>query len=101
VYLFPFVQSMPANRKEYIKRTDSLNVTVNRSLKVIAGLAEIEPFTFHIARHTFAYHLKKVVTNIAAIQDSLGHASSRTTEMYLKALDDEHLDTEMQKLYGK
>lgn len=100
-YLFPYVKEQPKDKKDYIKLIDVCNVIVNRNLKIVAGLAEIKPFTFHIARHSFAYHLKKVASSIASIQDSLGHSSSRTTEVYLKALDDEFLDSELQKLYGK
>jgi hypothetical protein len=39
--------------------------------------------------------------NLHVIKDALGHSESRTTEIYLKALDDERLDKEMDKLYGE
>jgi len=100
-FVFPYVKSVPASKKEYIKMIDVANVIVNRNLKIVAGLAEVIPFAFHIARHTFAYHMKKVTTNIGVIQDALGHSNSKITEAYLKALDDEFLDSEMEKLYGK
>lgn len=99
-YLFPYVKELPQDKRAYIKLVDVTNVIVNRNLKIVAGLAEIKPFTFHIARHTFAFHLKKVANNISVISDSLGHSSVRTTEIYLKALDDEFLDSELKKLYG-
>lgn len=101
-FLFPYVKQLPADKKKYIKMIDSLNVIVNRNLKTVAGLAEITiDLTFHIARHTFAFHLKKVASSIGVISDSLGHSNTRTTEIYLKALDDEFLDGELEKLYGK
>lgn len=100
-FLFPYVDQIPESKKAYIKLIDVANVMVNRNLKIVAGLAEIKPFTFHVARHSFAYHLKKVATSIGVISDSLGHSSSRTTEIYLKALDDEFLDSEISKVYGK
>lgn len=99
-FVFPYVTEIPDKKKDYIKMIDVANVNVNRNLKVVAGLAEIKPFTFHVARHSFAYHLKKIASSIGVISDSLGHSSSRTTEIYLKALDDEFLDTELKKLYG-
>lgn len=99
-YLFPYVKERPQGKKEYIKMIDVCNVIVNRNLKIVAGLAEIKVFTFHQARHSFAYHLKKVASSISVISDCLGHSSSRTTEIYLKALDDEYLDNELLKLYG-
>lgn len=101
-FLFPYVKKMPVGKKEYKGMIDSLNVIVNRNLKIVAQLAGISKLlTFHIARHTFAYHLKKKTDSMHVIQDSLGHSKSSTTEVYLKALDDEYLDKEMDKLYGE
>jgi integrase len=100
-YLFPYVKELPAGRKAYQKVIDSRNVIVNRNLKIVAQLAGITTaITFHIARHTFAWHLKNTSDNVHVIKDALGHSESRTTELYLKALDDERLDKEMDKLYG-
>jgi integrase len=101
-FLFPYIKDLPTGKKEYIKKIDSLNVIVNRNLKIVADLAGIEKaLTFHIARHTFATHLKKKTDSIHVIKDSLGHSRSSTTEQYLQALDDEHLDKDMDKLYGE
>lgn len=101
-FLFPYVKAMPVGKKEYKGMIDSLNVIVNRNLKIVAELAGItKTLTFHIARHTFAYHLKKKTDSIHVISDSLGHSKSSTTEVYLKALDDEYLDKELDKLYGE
>jgi integrase len=100
-FVFPYVKEIPEDKRQYIKLIDVYNVIVNRNLKVVAALAEIKPFTFHQARHSFAYHLKKVASSIGVIADSLGHSNTRTTEIYLKALDDEFLDKEIQKVYGK
>ena len=101
-FLFPFVKAMPAGKKEYKKVIDSLNAIVNRNLKIVAQLAGISKLlTFHIARHTFAFHLKKKTDSIHVISDSLGHSRSQTTEIYLQSLDDEYLDKELDKLYGE
>lgn len=101
-FLFPYIKELPSGRKEYLKVIDSRNVIVNRNLKVVAKLAGIQtPITFHIARHTFASHLKDTSDNIHVIKDALGHSDSRTTELYLKSLSDERLDKEMDKLYGE
>lgn len=101
-FIFPYVKAMPTGKKEYKKKIDSLNVVVNRNLKMVAQLAGItKDLTFHIARHTFAFHLKNKSDNIHVIKDSLGHSKSSTTEQYLQALDDERLDGEMDKLYGE
>jgi integrase len=100
-FVFPYVKYIPRDKKDYIKLVDSCNVIVNRNLKIVASLAELKPFSFHTARHSFAYHLKKVASSIGVISDSLGHSNTRTTEIYLKALDDSFLDAELEKLYGK
>lgn len=101
-FLFPYIKELPAGRKEYLKVIDSRNVIVNRNLKIVAQLAGITTnITFHIARHTFAWHLKNTTDNVHVIKDALGHSESRTTEIYLKALDDQRLDKEMDKLYGE
>jgi site-specific recombinase XerD len=102
VFLFPYIKELPVGKKDYIKKIDSLNVIVNRNLKIIVELAGIEKkIAFHIARHTFAWHLKKKTDSIHVIKDSLGHSKSHTTEIYLQSLDDEALDKEMDKLYGE
>lgn len=100
-FIFPYVNHTPKVEKERIKIVDTVNVIVNRNLKIVAGIARIEkPLTMHIARHSFAFHLKNVTENINIIQESLGHSSQRTTVKYLKDLDDQAIDKEMDKLYG-
>lgn len=84
----------------YNKMIDVLNVTVNRLLAEVCRQCEIPKVTFHIARHTFAHHMKKRTDKISVIQESLGHKDQKTTELYLDSLDDEHIDEEMRKLYG-
>lgn len=101
-FLFPYVKIIPAGKREYKKMIDSLNAVVNRYLKTIAEFAGVtKHLSFHIARHTFAFHLKKKTDSIHVIKDSLGHSRSDTTEVYLQVLDDEFLDMEMDKLYGE
>lgn len=83
-------------------RVGSENAMVNDNLKIVAALAGVTlALSFHHARHTLAFHLKQVSGNIGAIQDILGHSRSQITETYLKTLDDQYLDKELQKLYGK
>jgi site-specific recombinase XerD len=106
-FLFPYITSLPMaakgiDKKAYKKMLDSLNVIVNRNLKIVAELAGIKKkLSFHIFRHTLAFHLKKKTDSIHTIKDTLGHSNTRTTEIYLEALDDEHLDKELDKLYGE
>lgn len=47
---------------------------------------EFRPFTFHHLRHYYAVHYLKDGGNIYDLQHKLGHASIKTTELYLKFL---------------
>lgn len=99
--VFPFLKKIPDEPTAYLRAIDSNNVIVNRHLKVIAALCEIKiNLTFHIARHSLAYHLKDSSESIHVIKDVLGHSDTRTTEIYLQSLGDERLDVEMDKVYG-
>lgn len=101
-FVFPYITELKTDPEEYVSQIGTLNATVNRNLKKVAVLAGIKKrVSFHTARHTFAFHLKHTSDNIHVIKDALGHSDTRTTEIYLENLDDEVLDKEMDKLYGK
>ncbi len=79
----------------------SYNTICNRNLKLIASLCGIKlNLTFHISRHSFANNLKQIGTNINVIKDALGHSDVRITEVYLPSLDDEVIDSDMERLSG-
>lgn len=100
-FLFNLIEELPETRKEVIKVIGPKNTIINRNLKTVAALAGIDkPLTMHIARHSFAYHLKHTASSMLVLQDALGHSDSRITERYLKSLGDETLDKEMEKVYG-
>jgi site-specific recombinase XerD len=81
-------------------KVGSENAYLNNNLKDVALLAEVPvQLSFHLARHAFAYHMKKVSSSIYEISDALGHARTATTETYLKSLDDEHIDEVVSRLY--
>lgn len=101
-FVFPYIKEIPDDPESYLNMISSANASVNRDLKTVGRLAKISlPLTMHLARHSFAFHLKKTSDNINVISDALGHSDQRITQAYLKALEDDFLDGEMEKLYGK
>lgn len=74
-----------------LKKTGSVSGQyVNRILKDATKKAGIEKHvTSHILRHSFASYLVKHDTHVAVIQRLLGHASVKTTSVYLHVNQDD------------
>lgn len=74
-----------------LKKTGTVSVQyVNRMLKDACKKAGIEKHvTSHILRHSFASYLVKKDTHVAVIQRLLGHASVKTTSVYLHVNQDD------------
>lgn len=99
--IFGRVNGQFKNNREKKSKLGSENFMINRSLKIVAALAEIKiQLSMHHARHSLAFHLKKTTDSIHAIKDILGHSRTQITETYLQELDDESLDGELAKVYG-
>jgi integrase len=100
-FLFPILKEELDDAWQMKDKIASANTLVNKYLKVVAEFAEIkEHLTFHIARHTFAFHLKKNTNSIQVIKEAMGHSDYKTTEIYLNSLDDEAIDPDIAKVYG-
>lgn len=66
----------------------------NKGLKEIAGLCEIEEkLTSYVSRHSFATHAMLNNVPLQAISAMLGHSKLNTTQIYLKSLPNNVLDT--------
>ena len=64
---------------------------INKYMRKIAADLKIkQDFTFYAARHSFATVLKRQGRSTEEIQEFLGHASKKTTELYLGSFSDNH-----------
>ena len=62
---------------------------MNRFLKEIAALAEIEkPVTHKVGRHTFATIFLRKTKDIAALREILGHSDISETLVYAHVLEE-------------
>ena len=101
-YVFPFFEKEKdyTNKKFFENQVASKNSLVNTKIKEVAGQVEIEEnVSFHVARHSFAYHCLKEGKDVYTIKDLMGHADIRATMNYLKSLGTAHLDEEMTNIF--
>lgn len=95
-----FQKSSPELLIMLYNKIESQATMYNRALKSIAIKAEIKKnISSHIARHSFADIARKKVS-VYDIQKMLGHTSMKTTEAYLKSLDNEAMDKAMEKVFS-
>ncbi|MCR9171564.1 MAG: site-specific integrase [bacterium] len=88
--IFPFAYE---NTEKGRKRYEQHRKTVNGHLKQIAQLAKIdENLTTYYARHSWATIGKRNNLPITLISEALGHADTKTTEIYLSSFDNDTLD---------
>ncbi|NGP87575.1 site-specific integrase [Fodinibius halophilus] len=102
-YLFPILDTSKRLGDPIVFDRDKQSKTamINRDLKEIAELAEIEEnVTTHIARHSFANFARKKGMSLYSISKALAHSNLKTTEQYLNSFDEEMLDTEMEELFN-
>lgn len=71
----------------------------NKGLKKIAKLCNIEErITSYVSRHSFATHAMQRDIPLPAISSMLGHSKLSTTQIYLKSLPNEILDSYQEQL---
>ena len=101
-YVFPLLNTKRNldNRETLVNELGSKNAYVNKELNNLRKKADIpKRVSFHTARHSYADIARKKGTDLHAISNSLGHASLKTTQGYLKALDNETTDKKVQSVY--
>jgi len=100
-YIFPLLKKKHIDGFELRREISSRNVIVNKNLKKIATLANVESnLSFHVSRHSFSQYALKKGLDIYTISKALGHSDIKVTQAYLADFDEELVDKSMNKLFG-
>ena len=92
-YIFPILYKRHTSIRSKRDRRMKILKRVNQDLKAISKKAEIEKnITTYVARHTYATTLKAKGLSIEDIGKTLGHDSTKTTEIYLDEIGDPLFD---------
>lgn len=112
-FIFPIFN----NHKDYSdpiflrKRISVKNVLINKWLRKIAKIVneelkekqskvpEIDGISFHVARHSFAQYAVEKGLSIYEVMQTLRHSNIKTTQRYLKGLDEQLADQAMKKVF--
>lgn len=90
-FIFPFNYE---NTEKGRRRYEQQRKRINAKLKEIAALAGInENLTTYYARHSWATIGKRNNLPITLISEALGHADTKTTEIYLASFDNDAMDS--------
>lgn len=98
-FIFPLVKNK--KKSELHSAVKNATALYNQYLKDVAKDAKIEKhISSHVARHSWAQAARIKNVNISIIQQSLGHASSRTTEIYMEDFDSNVIDETNEMVVG-
>lgn len=93
--------TLPTDLKiKLFNQVSSKNALINKYLKKLAEMAEIEKkLSFHISRHSFAKIAKQKGTDNAKLKDLLAHSSVKVTEGYMGSFDTSENDKALQNIF--
>ena len=99
-YVFPILKSLEPQKayKEYLQ---ALN-RYNRSLKSLACKSELNVrLTSYTARHTWASVANDTNVDLPVISKALGHTNTKTTQTYIREINDNRLAEANRKLVSR
>ncbi|PKD45281.1 site-specific integrase [Rhodohalobacter barkolensis] len=112
-FIFPILN----NHKDYSdpiflrEQIGNKNVLINKWLRKIAEkvnerlekeeskVPSIDGISFHVARHSFAQYAVEKGLSIYEVMQTLRHSQIKTTQRYLKGLDEQLADKAMKKVF--
>lgn len=93
-YVFDILSASYTNPKAIDVRIKSGLRTYNKHLKEFAKILNLDvKVTSYVSRHSWANILRKKGVSIEDISQGLGHSDLQTTKIYLRDLEDNHLDS--------
>lgn len=99
-YIFPILKETRGSTNESMVIRNKRQ-RLNKRLKEIAELLDIEPFTIYTARHIYATTAKRKGVPTAVIQEGLGHSTESMTQTYLDSFENSVVDDYDDLIMGK
>mgnify|MGYP002856183161 FL=1 len=89
-YLLPIIKKQNGKERNQYRHIQTL---VNRHLRTVAQMAGLpNKLTMYCARHSWASIARQLQIPLEVISHGMGHFNERTTEIYLKSVDNQIID---------